>query len=424
MIQILSKINEAGLPLSSRGWLNHYLQVILPALVILLQLPASGPAAAVAGASVASEGTAETRPEKAQGNPQPQTSPAVQEMLTGEITTARTESRYYQPEAYPVLIAGRDLILNRKYDQARTLFESFDDSHPNDVLGPVGMTIALTAQYLETRSDDTLASLREASRSAMLRLDRPPPEQPYVAGWRFLRAVALGNAAMLEFWDDSKFAAYRRAQSALSELEKAKKAAPEFADPEFGLGLYEFVTSDKLRKILFFLPDNRQKGVAMLERAAAEGHFTGPIARISLMWMYRKMKRFDDIERTGENLERRYPGNVLSLMLRGHGRETLGDWQGALKLYARMIEVAPDFPKGRFYCGKIYFDQKDFGRAREHLAGYVEAAPVDRKKTAEGYYMLGKIHEMHGDPSAAEQHYRLALSADPKNQNASKALNR
>ncbi len=409
-----TRLTPFNLRLFSRSPVSHNVKMLVPALILLLQLPS----ARVADASVSNDVVASSESGAPQGVP-PSPATSVQEAITG---SAPVQSRYYEPDTYQTLTRGRDLILNRKYAEARALFGAFDDTHPNNVLGPMGESIALTIQYLETKSDDTLSELRATVKKAMLRLDRPPPADPYVGGWRFMRAVIYGNSSMLEFWDENPFAAYRRAQSALTELDKAKDVAPDFADPEFGLGLYEFVVSERLGKFLFFLPDNRKKGLRRVERAAAEGEFAKPIADISLMWMYRRLNRFDDVEKVGASVEKSYPNNVTALLLRGHAREALNDWDGAAKYYTRMIEIAPEYPKGYFNRGEINFTRKEFDKARDDLTAYVNAGPVDRKNISSAYFMLGKIHEIAGDRQLADKNYRLALAANPKNKDASRAL--
>ncbi|MCW5828378.1 MAG: tetratricopeptide repeat protein [Deltaproteobacteria bacterium] len=355
----------------------------------------------------------------------PETSPVeIPPPDTQQESDPRPEDqfRFYEPEIYRELVAGRDLILNRRYGEARQRFEQYDAQNPNRILGPLGVCIALTAEYLETKSEDTLATLRGAVKAATLRMDRPPPPDPYVPGWRFQRAFVRGIEALLEFWDGNPFAAYRRAQAALSELERARKLEPGFADPDLGFGLYEYVVSDRLRRFLFFLPDRRPEGIAMVRRAAESGPFTRPIAQIALLWLYRKEKRYDDVEAIGAELEQHYPDNVISLVLRGQSRLDLNDTAGALRHYERIISIAPEFVKGRFYRGRARFDLRDYAGAETDLAAWVASAPVDRRRLADGHAMLGQIHEIYGQPELAREHYLAALAAWPRHADAAKRL--
>jgi len=391
---------------------NYFM--LFPALVLALQIPPADAAVRPAiPVMTAMEPAGTATPEY----PSPS---ALSEAQPAPVAS----SPYYSPEAYPELIAGRDLILNRQYDEAQARFRSYGQEHPEDVTGPVGVCIALTARYLESRSDDVLADLRQSVKDAKSRFDAPAPEGKRRAGWHFLRAIVYGNEALLEFWDDSHFAAYRRAQDALSELDSAKDAAPEFADPELGFGLYQYVLSDKLGKILFFLPDNRKKGVKKLEEAASAGQFAGPIAEISLMWIYRKERRTDEADRTGESIERRYPKNIIAMMLRAQTQSDRGRHDEAARIFTRMAAAAPDFPKSWFYRGEQYFRMEDYTSAREDLERYIAASPVDRKKIAEAHALLGWISEKAGDQPAADLHYRTALVSDPKNSRAKRGLGR
>ncbi len=392
---------------------NYFM--LLPALILALQIPAADAAVTPAPPSMTAMDPA------AAGNAPAVPSPPE---LAETPPAPAASSPFYSPEAYPELIAGRDLILNRQYDEARARFRAYGREHPKDVTGPVGVCIALTAQYLESKSDDLLADLRQSVKEAKSRFDGPAPEGKRRAGWHFLRAVVYGNEALLEFWDDSHFAAYRRAQDALSELDSAKDVAPEFADPELGFGLYQYVLSDKLGKILFFLPDNRKKGIKKLEEAADAGQFAGPIAEISLMWIYRKERRTDEADRTGESIERRYPKNIIAMILRAQTQSDRGRHDEAARIFTRMASAAPDFPKSWFYRGEQYFEMEDYTSAREDLERYLAASPVDRKKIAEAHVMLGRISELTGDETAADLHYRTALVSDPKNPRAKRGLGR
>jgi len=92
--------------------------------------------------------------------------------------------------------------------------------------------------------------------------------------------------------------------------------------------------------------------------------------------------------------------------------EDSGEYEEAIKCYKKLVEIAPQDPKGYYNLGALLSNQfSDYENARKQFEHCIE---LDNS-FAQGYLGLGMIfHFYHFNYALAKEHYRKALSLDPK----------
>jgi len=123
-------------------------------------------------------------------------------------------------------------------------------------------------------------------------------------------------------------------------LLRAKSLDPDFADADFGLGLYNYYvdTLSAVARILRFfmgIPGgSKQEGVRLLEHAIAQGALTSNIARFYLaLNLHRYDQQYEKALDVLSPLAEKYPTNPLFQLARGDLYAKLGRKQQALACY-------------------------------------------------------------------------------------------
>ncbi len=123
-------------------------------------------------------------------------------------------------------------------------------------------------------------------------------------------------------------------------LLRAKALAPDLADADMGLGLYDYYvdTLNAIAKILRFfmgIPGgSKEKGMRLLEHAVAEGVLTENVARFYLaMNLHRYDQQYEKALGVIGPLVEKYPTNPLFQLARGDLYAKLGRKEKALACY-------------------------------------------------------------------------------------------
>lgn len=92
--------------------------------------------------------------------------------------------------------------------------------------------------------------------------------------------------------------------------------------------------------------------------------------------------------------------------------ETHGDYKAAISHYDATLRVEKDSPRALYRLGCIYALLKDYPTSIKQWKKYLAATD----NSAAGYNNLAYTEELFGQPADAEMHYKMGLTADPKNE--------
>ena len=231
---------------------------------------------------------------------------------------------------------GYEAMYNLDYEGARGRFKEMVRLFPDHPAGPLCLAASIWLEELN-RSRQLQPSLyskepfsrteqpdprrveqfRQLTRTAKLlaetRLRRDPRD---VDGLYFLGA-AEGLKAVFAAGVERRFLASVSDGSKSTEHHReVLKLDPNRHDAELTIGMYDYVVASlplhiKLMASVGGVRGSKKRGVETLERVAREGRWASDTARVLLMDIYRREKRWPEAIATSRELSARYPRNYL-----------------------------------------------------------------------------------------------------------------
>ena len=234
---------------------------------------------------------------------------------------------------------GYEALYNLDYEGARRHFQKMIELAPDHPAGPQSMAASLWIQqlneswelkatlysdkaYTDSKSkpkvdqkqvDEFRRWTRRAKQLSEARLKKNARD---VEALYFLGAAEGLEAAYAAGVERKYMAALRTGSSAVNRHKKVLELSPEFYDAELTIGLQNYVIGSlslplKLLAKTAGVSGSKKRGLKELERVASEGHWARDVARVLLMDLYKREKRWNDAIATARSLSDKYPRNYL-----------------------------------------------------------------------------------------------------------------
>ena len=232
---------------------------------------------------------------------------------------------------------GYEALFNLDYETARNRFQKMIDIAPDDPAGPQCLATSLWIQQLneswqlnatlysdradtkekvkvdQRQADEFHKWTRRARQLAEKRLKQNAGDVEAL----YLLGAAEGVEAAYEAGVEHKYmAALRTGSSAVDHHRKVLELSPKFYDAELTIGLQDYVIGSlplplKMLAGTVGVRGSKKRGLKELEQVAHEGQWTRDVARMLLVDLYKREKRWDDAIITARGLSDRYPRNSL-----------------------------------------------------------------------------------------------------------------
>jgi hypothetical protein len=130
----------------------------------------------------------------------------------------------------------------------------------------------------------------------------------------FLGAAEALNAVFAASIERRFFAASREASSAVDRHRDVLKLDPRFHDAALSIGMYSYVIGSlplpiRMLATIGGMRGSKKRGLETLERVSREGRWARDIARVVLIDLYKREKRWDNALALSRDLGSRYPNN-------------------------------------------------------------------------------------------------------------------
>lgn len=260
-------------------------------------------------------------------------------LLLPAIALAQPTTKEPPPTAHldTLRAAGYDALYNLDYDGARRHFAEVARLFPDHPAGPQCIAATVWLQQLnqswrlkaslynneayagnkEKIDPKMLAEFREATRrakalsEARLRQNRSDLEALY-----FLGAVEGLESVFAAGVERRFMAALRMGSRSVDHHREVLKRAPDYRDAELTIGLYNYVVGSLPMAVKIVAgtighKGSKKRGVETLERVAREGKWSKDVARVLLVDLYKREKRWSDAATMATELSNRYPRNYL-----------------------------------------------------------------------------------------------------------------
>jgi tetratricopeptide (TPR) repeat protein len=233
---------------------------------------------------------------------------------------------------------GSEAIFNLDYDLARQRFKEMGRLYPDDPTSPQMLATTLWLETLnqarrlqaaiystqsfyagtEDKPDPRVVQdfhdlTRRATQLAEAKLQRNPrdPQTLYVLG-----ATESLRAAFAATVERRFIAALSSGSSGVEKQRNVIKLDPGFHDAELAIGMYDYIVGTlplpvRMLASIAGAHGSKKRGIQTLERVAKEGQWTRDDAKVLLIAIYKKEKRFPEALALSRELQEKYPRNYL-----------------------------------------------------------------------------------------------------------------
>jgi hypothetical protein len=232
---------------------------------------------------------------------------------------------------------GYEALYNLDYEGARRRFEEMSRLFPDHPAGAQSYAASLWLQHLnqssrlkaslysndsytsnkEKADPKLVANFRQWARraktlsEARLRLNSADAEALY-----FLGATEGLESAFAAAVERRYLAALRNGSRAVNRHQAVLKIAPDYRDAELTIGLYNYIVGSlplslKIMAGTIGYRGSKKRGLETLERVAKDGRWARDLARVLLMDLYKREKRWKDAASLAIDLSSRYPRNYI-----------------------------------------------------------------------------------------------------------------
>jgi tetratricopeptide (TPR) repeat protein len=232
---------------------------------------------------------------------------------------------------------GYAALYNLDYQTARARFQKMIELAPDHPAGAQCMASSLWVQQLnqswelkatlystgaitETKSqvdrkqsDEFRKWIRRAKNLSQARLRKDPRD---VEALYFLGAAEGLEASWAGGVERKFMAAFRSGKDSVEHHREVLKLAPDFRDAELTIGLMNYIIGSlplptKMLVATMGVRGSKKRGLETLQRVAKEGKWARDVARVLLVDLYKREKRWDDAAQVARELAAKYPRNYL-----------------------------------------------------------------------------------------------------------------
>ncbi len=206
----------------------------------------------------------------------------------------------------------------------------------------------------------------------------------------------------------SYWAAFHEGKQSLKDNQRLIMLNPDFTDAYFVIGLAKYAVGtlpwyERWVASLAGIDGSISQGISDLERVRRRGHYEREDARVTLVAIYERQKRYAQALTILRQIEQAYPKNYLASLEAGRIEEKEGNWRAAAQTYDAAVTnlVDGDKASGRDPSAEVLYRG---GEAHERLG--------ELQKALDFYNQAGRlpgksIYIYRADFAAAELDRRL-----------------
>jgi len=349
-------------------------------------------------------------------------------------------------ESEALRVKGAQQLYNLDRDQALATFRQAVAADNQDPAAFRGLATSLWLNITFRRGnmtvDDYLGRVTKPNQT----LVPPPPEivaaykdaidhaiaiargrlakNPKDADAHYQLGAAVGlRASYTATVDGSALGAFRAAREAYDEHEQVMALDPRRKDAGLIVGTYRYVVSAlalpvRLMAYVIGFGGGRDRGIHLVEEAAAYNGDNQDDARFALILMYNREKRWDDALKMLALLRERFPQNRLMWLETGSTLIRAGQYANAERILTEGLErFAGDTRQKMFGEDALWFHKRGTARAwsghnAEAEADLKRALALEARQWVHGrsHLELGRLALKRGDKKSAAPELQQAIT--------------
>jgi tetratricopeptide (TPR) repeat protein len=366
--------------------------------------------------------------------------------LVAVVLAASATTAPANPQSDKLRVEASTYIYNLDHDQAIALFRRAVEVDPEDAAAYRGLASGLWLNITMRRGNMTVDDYLGRLSKPKLLPTPPPPElvsafqaaldraleiarqrigkSPNDADAHYQLGAAVGlRASYTATVEGGAMAAFRAAREAYDQHEQVLALDPRRKDAGLIVGTYRYVVAALALPVRWMayavgFGGGKERGLTMVEEAAAYGGENQEDARFALILMYNREKRYDDALKTLAALRERYPRNRLVWLETGATLLRAGRPADAERfLDEGMARLDTDRRQRMFGEEALWYYKRGLARS---TIGRVAEAEADLRKSlaAEGrkwvhgraHLELGKLTVKSAGSAAARREFQTAVN--------------
>ena len=243
-----------------------------------------------------------------------------------------------------------------------------------------------------------------------------------------LYAKGISNGTLASFEATVKRAyinANSRAKAAHDLHEQVLKLDPTFDDALLGVGAYDYVIGVIPGFVRFLLSPfgvrsaGKEAGIQELETASSKGKTASTDAKMILIVVYTREKRYEQALQLLEAIHAKYPRNFLMELSKGSVYGKMQKWDDAERVYQDVLAKVQSKKDGyeRLRLGRVYYalgasrmDAHEFEKSMDAFKYVVSGTDATPNERAGAYLWLGKLFDSRKDRTTALEQYDAVLA--------------
>src|SRR5262249_38402326 len=242
-------------------------------------------------------------------------------------------------------VRAADLTYNLDHDEAIALLRQAVAADPNDTVNHRALASALWLDILFKPAARTVDHYRGSFTNASVQMGAPPPQLDAEFKREITKAIELAErraagapsdaqahydlgtavglqASYIASVEGRLLAGFKAARRSYEEQEKVLELDPKRKDAQLIVGTYRYLVSTlslpmRLMAYVAGLGGGKERGLAMIEEAAATPGENRTDAQFALVLLYNREQQYDAAMRVLNDLRRQYPRNRLVVLEAG-----------------------------------------------------------------------------------------------------------
>lgn len=241
---------------------------------------------------------------------------------------------------------------------------------------------------------------------------------------RYFLSASYGLQAAFTFTiDRSALQALKHGKAAYREQRALVDEHPEYYDAYVGVGLYEYVVASlpwyvKWLAALTGHHGSKERGMGYLRLATEKGRYVADDARVLLMVIFVRERRYEEALAVAQGLGAKFPRNYLFRLNQAQILERANRTDQAAHIYSEVVALAeagrPHYDKiplatFRYAIGKRLMELGDLPGALRQFERSVQDSGTPERERALAHLRAGQILDLRGQRDAATTHYHEVL---------------
>jgi tetratricopeptide (TPR) repeat protein len=262
-------------------------------------------------------------------------------------------------------------------------------------------------------------AFREMIAKSIAVADKKLKAKPKDVDAMYYKGAAHGALAAYEATVTRAFlSALKNSNKSVDLHEEVLKLDPKFADANLSIGLYNYVVGSlpfivKAMVAIGGVHGSKKKGLELVKTVTTDGRYAQDDARVVLIALYKREKRYADALAELNYFVGKYPDNYVVRMELADALLRTGKAEEGLKVFEGLTadpRAAAYRDIIEYQFGGALFAQGRADDAAKHFTAVIGTPNANRDLISLAHLKLGQTHDLGGRREAALDEYKTVLA--------------